>query len=172
MWLWLYSYYVTAGCAGWLIMPVNLDAIPDKAPQIPRPATARWIMFGVMVFLGGMGITLWFWQGERTGFKFWFTATCLPVLFWGSMFAVRRIGYKLLCVSRDARNKEREILIASEVARGQRFAWLVGQYLVNALEADGVKTHLAAIKKSPILEPVLARDGVSSVRHSALPDKG
>ncbi|MGE4802446.1 hypothetical protein AB8989_18940 [Yersinia hibernica] len=153
-------------------MPVNLDAIPDKAQDITRPATVRWIISGVMIFLIGAGMTLWFWPGDRTGFKFWFTATCLPVLIWGSIFSLRRIAYKLERVGMASWNKERDQLIASEITRGQRSAWLVGEYLINALETDGMKTHLAALKRSPILEPVLARDNMSVIRHSALPDSG
>ncbi|CNI96021.1 hypothetical protein [Yersinia vastinensis] len=153
-------------------MPVNLDAIPDKAPDITRPATVRWIISGVMIFLIGAGMTFWFWPSDRTGFKFWFTATCLPVLIWGSFFSLRRIAYKLERVGMASWNKERDLLIASEITRGQRSAWLVGEYLINALETDGMKTHLAVLKRSPILEPVLTRDNVSIVRHSALPDRG
>lgn len=172
MCLWLHTYYVTAGCAGRLIMPVNLDAIPDKAPDITRPATARWIIAGIVILLIGVGMTLWFWSGDRAGFKFWFIATCLPTLVWGSAFALRRIAYKLERIGTDSWNKEREKLIASETTRGQRSTWLVGEYLINALETDGMKTHLAAVKRSPILEPVLARDNMSVLRHSALPDRG
>lgn len=172
MWLWLYAHYVNAGCAGWLIMPINLDAIPRKAPDISRPITVRWIAFGVVVFLIGLGMTLWFWQGKRTGFKFWFTAICLPILVWGSAFTLRRIAYKLECVGKASWNKEREKLIASQTARGQRCAWFLGEHLLNALEINGLKTNLAAVKKSPILEAVIARDDISLVRHLALPDKG
>ncbi|CNE06034.1 hypothetical protein [Yersinia mollaretii] len=152
-------------------MPVNLDAIPDKAPDITRPATVRWIIAGIVIFLIGVGMTLWFWPGDRTGFKFWFTVICLPTLIWGSAFALRRIAYKLERVGTASWNKERDLLIASELTRGQRYVWLVGEHLINALEADGIKTHLAALKRSPILEPVLARDNASVIRHSTLPDR-
>lgn len=172
MWLWLHAYYVTAGCAGRLIMPVNLDAIPDKAPAIRRPATVRWLGAGMAIFLACAGMTLWFWQGERTGIKFWFTATCLPVLVWGSAFTLRRVAYRLELVGTASWNKEREQLLASETARGQRCAWLIGEYLINALEMNGVKTHRAAVKKFPILASISTRDEVRIIRHSALSDKG
>lgn len=156
-------------------MPVNLDVIPDKAPDIDRPVTSRWVMAGFVIFLVGVGITLWLWQGERTGFKFWFATICLPVLIWGSLFTLRRVGFKLERVGATSWNKEREVLIASETARGQRFAWLVSDYLVNALETGepgDTKTHQVAVNKTSILDHCIARDGVSSVRHSALPDQG
>ncbi|WP_114191652.1 hypothetical protein [Edaphovirga cremea] len=156
-------------------MPVNLDAIPDKAPDIQRPFTFRWVMAGVIIFLIGVGITLWFWQGERTGFKFWFAAICLPVLSWGSLFALRRVGYKLERVGTHSWNKEREALIASETARGQRFAWLVDEYLINALETGepgDKETQQATLDKSSMINHCLARDGVSTIRHTALPDLG
>lgn len=175
MWLWLYACDVVAGCTGRLIMPVNLDIIPAKAPDIRRPVTIRWVMFGVVIFLLGVGATLWFWQGERTGLKFWFAATCLPALIWGCLFTLRRAAYKLECVGTASWNKEREQVIVSETVRGQRFAWLVGEYLVNALETGEpgeVKTHQAAMNKSLILEHVMARNGGSSIRHSALPEQG
>jgi len=153
-------------------MPVNLDAIPAKAPDIPRPVTARWVMSGVVMFLTGVGMTLWFWPSERTGFRFWFSAAGLPLLIWGSAFALRRVAYQLERVGSVSWNKERDRLIASETARGQRFAWFMGGYLINALEVGGIKTHRAAVKKLLMIEPRLARDGVSVVRHSALPDRG
>ncbi|MEA9390192.1 hypothetical protein SJI19_06455 [Acerihabitans sp. TG2] len=153
-------------------MPVNLDAIPAKAPDIRRPVTARWVMSGVVMFLTGVGMTLWFWPSERTGVRFWFSATCLPWLIWGSAFALRRIAYQLERIGSVSWNKERERLMASETARGQRFAWFIGGYLINALEVGGIKTHRAAVKNVPMIEPSLARDGVSVLRHSALPDRG
>jgi hypothetical protein len=156
-------------------MPVNLDAIPDKAPDIQRPRTVRWVIAAVIILLTGVGLTLWFWQGARTGFKFWFAAIFLPVLAWGSLFALRRVGYKLERVGSHSWNKEREALIASETARGQRFAWLVDEYLINALETGepgDKKTQQAALDKSSIISHCLARDGVSTIRHTALPDQG
>lgn len=156
-------------------MPVNLDAIPNKAPHIQRPVTIRWLIAGVIIVLTGSGLTLWFWQGERTGFKFLFAAICLPVLIWGSLFAMRRIGYKLERVCIHYFNREREGVIASETARGQRFAWLVDQYLINALETGkpgDKETQQAALDKSSIITHCLTRDGFSMIRHSALPEQG
>lgn len=175
MWLWLHTYYLFTGRTGRLIMPVNLDAIPDKAPDIQRPRTVRWVIAAVIILLTGVGLTLWFWQGARTGFKFWFAAIFLPVLAWGSLFTLRRVGYKLERVGIHSWNKEREALIASETSRGQRFAWLVDEYLINALETGepgDKKTQQAALDKSSIINHCLARDGVSTIRHTALPDQG
>lgn len=175
MWLWLHSYYLFTGRNGRLIMPVNLDVIPDKAPDIKRPVTFRWVMAGGGILLIGMGATLWFWQGERTGFKFWFVAICLPVLCWASLFALRRVGYKLERVGTHSWNKEREALIASETARGQRFAWLVDKYLINALETGepgGKETQQVILDNSSVINHCQARDGVSMIRHTALPDFG
>lgn len=173
--LWLFTYYFFTGCNGRLNMPVNLDAIPDKAPGIRRPATVRWLIVGIMVLLTGAGITLWFWHGERTGFKFWFAAICLPVLIWGSFFALRRVGYKLERVAIHSFNRERERVIASETARGQRMAWMVDAYLINALETGdpgNKETQQVVLDKSSMISHCLARDGVSTVRHTALPDQG
>lgn len=156
-------------------MPVYLDAIPDKTPDIRRPVTRRWIILGVIIFLVGIGGAGWLWQGERVGQKFWFTVLVFPTLIWGSLFTLRRIGYKLERVGMYSWNKACEQLVSSEIARGQNCSWLVGEHLVNFLETgfsgEG-KTHLAAVNKTPILEPAIARDGVSLVRHAPLPVQG
>lgn len=153
-------------------MPVNLDDIPDIEPNVPRPVTFRWVITFFAILLVGLGLTLWLWEGERSGLKFWFTAVALPVLMWGLVFAVRRTGYKLERVGTYARNKEREALMASETARGQRFAWVIGEFLVNVIEPDETDTRQAIVNKTAMLEHVITRDGVSSIRHSALPEQG
>ncbi len=173
--LWLHSYYLFTGCTGRLIMPVNLDSIPDKALDIQRPITFRWVMAGVIIFIIGISIILWFWQGERTGLKFWFITIFLPALSWLSFFALRRIGYKLERIGNHSWNKERATLIASETLKGQRFAWLVDDYLINSLETGepgNKETQQVILDKSSMINHCLDREGISTIRHTALPDLG
>lgn len=78
MCLWLHIDQFICRSKGCLIMPVWLDAIPEKAPKVARPGTGRWLLFLAFVMLAGIALTLWCWTSERTGFVFWFTALGLP----------------------------------------------------------------------------------------------
>lgn len=150
-------------------MPVILERIPEKKAKPPRPLTRRWLIFGAIVLAAGMGLTLLFWQGERSGPGFWLFAVVLPVLLWGAMFSLRRAGYKYLSVGQYTANKTIQTRHASDEGRGQRFAWFVGEYLVNALEREQKHTQNVALIKTPILQPVVPRGAEKSVRHSRLP---
>lgn len=110
-------------------MPVWLDAIPEKAPEVARPGTGRWLLFLTFVMLTGIALTLGCWTSERTGFVFWFTALGLPFCIWGLIFGLRRFAYKAGQVGAESRNVEREALINSEILRGQRCAWILGTYI-------------------------------------------
>ncbi|MFU9139057.1 hypothetical protein [Erwinia tasmaniensis] len=150
-------------------MPVILGRIPEKKARPPRPITRRWLIFGAAVLISGMGLTFLFWQGERTVPGFWLFAVVLPILLWGSMFSARRAGYKYQCVGQDKANRTINARHATDKGRGQRFAWFVGEFLVNALECEHKPTQKAAITKMPILQPVMPRRAKKPVRHSRLP---
>jgi len=153
-------------------MPIILERIPEKKAKPPRPVTSRWLIFGVMVLAVGMGLTFLFWEGERSGPRFWLFAVVLPVLLWGAMFSARRAGYKYRCVGQDAANRTIKARYNDDTGRGQRFAWYAGEYLVNALEGLHVATQNAALAKTPILQPVMPRGAEKPVRHSRLAEEG
>lgn len=50
--LWLHIDQLICRSKGCLIMPVWLDAIPEKAPKIVRPDTRRWLLFLAFIMLG------------------------------------------------------------------------------------------------------------------------
>lgn len=149
-------------------MPVELERIPDQKPKPSRPATLRWLIFGVVLILAWMGGAFLFWQGSREGGRFWFLALALPLLLWGMAFVFRRGGYKLLSVGSESANQSRERRLRIETERGQRFAWYIGEHLINALEEDHQPTQEAAIRRMPVLVPVSPVNGGTPVRHSAL----
>lgn len=149
-------------------MPVVLERIPEKKAKPPRPLTRRWLIYGAIVLITGMGLTFLFWQGERSGPGFWLFAVVLPVLLWGAMFSLRRAGYKYLSVGQYTANKTIKTRHASDEGRGQRFAWFVGEILVNALEREHKPTQKAALTKTPILQPVVPRGADKPIRHSRL----
>lgn len=153
-------------------MPVILEQIPEKKAKPPRPATSRWLIFGVVVLAVGMGLTFLFWEGERSGPGFWLFAAVLPALLWGTLFSARRAGYKYRSVGQDAANRRIEARFDNDKARGQRFAWFAGEYLVNALECQHVATQNAALAKVPILQPVMPRGAGKPVRHSRFAEEG
>lgn len=152
-------------------MPVELSRIrlPQKKP--PRPRTRRWLIFGVFLLVVTAGAVILLWKGERTGIHFWVLAVVMPVLVWGALFIGRRTGYKLKGRGAYANNKIIEHRHHSETARGQRFAWLQGEYLINGLE-PGKATHLAALDQSPVLQPLAPRGGGDPVRHAAISGEG
>lgn len=150
-------------------MPVILERIPEKKAKPPRPRTRRWLIFGAIVLITGMGLTFLLWQGERSGPGFWLFAVVLPALLWGAMFSLRRAGYKYLSVGQYTANKTIQTRQASDKGRGQRFAWFFGEILVNALEREHKPTQKAALTKTPILQPVVPRGADKPVRHSRLP---
>ncbi|BFO09468.1 hypothetical protein FS595_08505 [Serratia rubidaea] len=153
-------------------MPVILERIPEKRAKPPRPVTRRWLIFGVVVLAVGMGLTFLFWEGERSGSGFWLFAVVLPLLLWGAIFSARRAGYKYQSVGQDAANRRIEARHDHDKNRGQRFAWFVGEYLVNALERQHVATQSAALAKTPVLQPVMPRGAGKPVRHSRLAEEG
>ncbi|MDK9583234.1 hypothetical protein, partial [Lelliottia wanjuensis] len=149
-------------------MPVWLDAIPEKAPKIPRPGTGRWLLFLAFVMLGGIALTLWCWTSERTGFVFWFTALGLPFCTWGLLFGLRRVAYKAEQVGAESRNVDREALIDSEILRGQRCAWILGTY-IQAPAGNKADDLLEAMKvAAPAIDFSHPRGCDKPVRYAAL----
>ncbi|MBF1962023.1 hypothetical protein [Enterobacter hormaechei] len=149
-------------------MPVWLDAIPEKSPEIVRPGTRRWLLFLVFVMLGGIALTLGCWTSERTGFVFWFTALGLPFCTWGLLFGLRRFAYKAEQVGAESRNVEREALIDSEILRGQRCAWILGTH-IQAPAGNKADDLLKAMKvAAPAIDFSRPRGCDKPVRYAAL----
>lgn len=149
-------------------MPVWLDAIPEKAPAVARPDTRRWLLLLIGMLLGGSSLTLWGWTAERTGFVFWFTALGLPFCTWGLFFSLRRFGYKAQQCGAASRNSEREALIAREICRGQRSAWVLGSYIQHpaGTRSDTLLTVLNGAM--PLANLSTPRGGGAAVRYAAL----
>ena len=149
-------------------MPVWLNTIPPAASKVPRPNTRRWLVALFIIFFIGFALTLWFWKTERTGFIFWFTAVGLPVCCWGMALGLRRMAYKMQQVSATTWNSERDVLIASEIKRGQRFAYLLDTY-IETPAGQGVKRTLNAAKQSaPFVALQPDRSGDQHVRYAPL----
>lgn len=149
-------------------MPVWLNTIPPAAPKVFRPNTRRWLVALLIILFMGFALTLWFWKTERTGFIFWFTAVGLPICGWGLVFGVRRMAYKMQQVSASTWNSEREILIQSEIKRGQRSAYLLDTYIETPAGQSAIR-NLDAIKKSvPFVALQLSRSEGPPIRYASL----
>ena len=149
-------------------MPIWLDIIPEKTTNIPRPHTRRWLIVLAITMMSGVALTFWSWTTVRTGADFWLTALGLPFCLWGLLFSIRRFAYKAEQVAAQSRNREREILIAREIKRGQRCAWILGyhiQHLSGNKPAALVKTVSKAI---PVTEIATPRGAKRAVRYAAL----
>lgn len=149
-------------------MPVYLDEVPADADKIARPLTLRWIIFLVVLLIAGVGLTLWQWTGERSGFAFWFTALGLPLCLFGLLFGVRRVGYKIEQNGEAGWNYECDTIETDEIARGKRFAWILDSY-AQTQAGRGVGSLLEAINLGvPLIDTVKPRVGNMAVRHSRL----
>ncbi len=149
-------------------MPVWLDAIPDKAPASKRPDTRRWLVCLGIIMVVGIILTFWFWSTQRAGFSFWFTALGLPLCVWGLIFSLRRFAYKIDQVGTEARNNEREKLLAAETRRGQRSAWILGTG-VQMKGGSDVSSVLNIIEnKIPQSELTTLPEGRGKVPYSAI----
>ena len=168
MWVWLHIDQFLCTCKGRLIMPVWLDAVPEKAAKVPRPDTRRWMLFLVFIMLGGIALTLWGWTAERTGFVFWFTALGLPFCSWGLIFGLRRFAYKAEQTGAESRNTERELLIEREIQRGQRCAWILGTS-VQHITGNKTGVLIKAVESSSLAAKLSTPRGrLSAVRYAAL----
>ena len=149
-------------------MPVWLDAIPEKAPAVARPKTRRWLMMLAGMLLGGSALTLWGWTAERTGLMFWYTALGLPFCTWGLLFSLRRFAYKAQQCGAASRNSERDALIAREIHRGQRCAWILGTGIQHAAGTRPGALLSVSDSAMPVAEYTTPRGGGGAVRYAAL----
>jgi len=149
-------------------MPVSLDTIPEKATNIARPSTRRWLLCLALFMLGGIALTLWRWTLERTGFVFWFTAIGLPFCTWGLIFGLRRFAYKAGQVGAESRNLAREALLECEIRRGQRCAWILEAH-IQSPSGNKASELVAAMKKAvPAVDFSHPRGCKKPVRYAAL----
>ncbi len=162
-------------------MPVWLDAIPDKAPASKRPDTRRWLVCLVVIMVAGCLLTFWYWSDQRVGFSFWFTALGLPFCVWGLIFSLRRFAYKIDQVGTEARNNEREKLLAAEIRRGQRSAWILGtgvqmkggsdvSTVLNIIENKIPQSELTTLPDSRGKVPYSAIHGLQDSPETVIPD--
>ena len=133
-----------------------------------RPVRKRWLVLGAVMLLAGVTATFLFWQGTRSGAAFWGLAVGLPVMLWAILFVGRYFGYALLCQRCYSNNTTTDARYRSEVARGQRFAWLIGEELTNGLGQASLQTHDAVVAKKPLMMPTTPMNGGDPVRHRAL----
>lgn len=150
-------------------MPVFLDEVPDKAPNIKRPDMRKWSVLLVFLLITGCMLSFLFWRGERQGPVFWFTALGGPICIWGISFGFRRIAYKADQVWAESWNTDRNRLWNEEISRGQRTAWLVASGVITQ-GGSSTDQLLSAIKTaSPIMQVQKTREGSGNIRHSKLP---
>ena len=153
-------------------MPVELERIPAQEKLPPRPRFKRWLLLGIVMLLAGAAATFLFWKGERSGAAFWELSTGLPVVLWGLLIVGRYFGYVLLCARCERKNATTAARYRSDVARGQRFAWLIGEVLINGLGSASPVTHEAVLAKKPLMMPCEPVNGGNPVRHRALAATG
>lgn len=153
-------------------MPVELERIPAQQKLPPRPRFKRWLLLGIVMLLAGVATTFLFWKGERSGAAFWGLATGLPVVLWGLLIVGRYLGYALLCGRCHQKNATTAARYRADVARGQRFAWLIGEVLINGLGSASPMAHEAVLAKKPLMMPCEPVNGGNPVRHRALAATG
>lgn len=153
-------------------MPVELERIPAQEKLPSRPRFKRWLLLGIVMLLAGAAATFLFWKGERSGASFWGLSTGLPVVLWGLMIVGRYFGYMLLCARCERKNATTAARYHSDVVRGQRFAWLIGEVLINGLGSASPMTHEAVLAKKPLMMPCEPVNGGHPVRHRALAATG
>lgn len=153
-------------------MPVELERIPAQEKLPPRPRFKRWLLMGIVMLLAGTATTFLLWKGERTGAAFWGLATGLPAVLWGLLVVGRYFGYALLRGRCNEKNATTAARYRADVARGQRFAWLIGEVLINGLGPASPMTHEAVLAKKPLMMPCEPVNGGNPVRHRALAATG
>lgn len=150
-------------------MPVFLDEVPDRAPEIKRPVTRRWIVLLVALIAVGVMLSFTFWSREREGGIFWFTTLGVPLCLWGILFGFRRIAYKADQVWAASWNADRHALWNEEIFRGQRAASVIASGVITQAGSSTDKL-LAAVKATlPVMQVQKTRSGMGLVRHSMLP---
>lgn len=153
-------------------MPVELERIPAQEKLPPRPRFKRWLFLGLVMLLAGAATTFLLWKGERSGAAFWGLATGLPVVLWGLLVVGRYFGYALLHGRCERKNVTTAARYRADVERGQRFAWLIGEVLINGLGSASPMTHEAVLAKKPLMMPCEPVNGGDPVRHRALSATG
>lgn len=153
-------------------MPVELERIPAQEKLPPRPRFKRWLFLGLVMLLAGAATTFLLWKGERSGAAFWALAMGLPFVLWGILVAGRYYGHVLLCRRCERKNATTATRYRADVARGQRFAWLIGEVLINGLGSASPMTHEAVLAKKPLMMPCEPVNGGDPVRHRALAATG
>lgn len=153
-------------------MPVELERIPAQEKLPPRPRFKRWFLLGIVILLAGATTTFLFWKGERSSAAFWGLAAGVPVVLWGLLVVGRYFGYTLLHGRCERKNATTTARYRADVARGQRFAWLIGEVLINGLGSASPMTHEAVLAKKPLMMPCEPINGGNPVRHRALAATG
>jgi len=151
-------------------MPIYLDEVPEDEDSIPHPVTLRWVIFLIVILGAGVALTAWQWTGDRRGISFWLTALGLPFIIWGILAVFRHIGYRLELNGEAGWNYECESLKDTEIARGQRFAWVLDTF-IQTPAGRGTRSLVASmVQATPLLKTCVPRGGGLPVRHSRITD--
>lgn len=170
MWMWLHADKLLFCGEGWLNMPIYLDEVPEDEDSISRPVTLRWVIFLIVILVAGVALTAWQWTGDRRGVSFWLTALGLPFVIWGILAVFRHIGYRLELNGEAGWNYECESLKETEIARGQRFAWVLDSF-VQTPAGRGTGSLVAAMTHGALLlKTSMPRGGGLPVRHARITD--
>lgn len=153
-------------------MSVELERIPPPQERPSPPRYKRWMFLGVGILLIGAVATFLLWRGSRSGITFWGLAAGLPVVVWALLLSGRCYSYALICQRCDKKNATIAARYRSEVIRGQRFCWFIGEMLINALEESYQPTHLAVLAREPLMIPVKPLNGGKPMRHRPLAATG
>lgn len=151
-------------------MPIYLDEVPEDEDNTSRPVTLRWVIFLIVILVAGVALTAWQWTGDRRGASFWLTALGLPFIIWGILAVFRHIGYRLELNGEAGWNYECESLKDTEIARGQRFTWVLDSF-VQTPAGRGTGSLVAAMAQATLLlKTSIPRGGGLPVRHARMTD--
>lgn len=170
MWVWLHVDKLLFCGEGCLSMPIYLDEVPAEEDSISRPVTLRWVILLIVIMIAGVTLTLWQWTGDRRGISFWLTALGLPFFLWGTLLIFRHIGHRLELNGEAGWNHECENLKDSEIARGQRFAWVLDTWVQTQAGRGTGSLSAAMALAAPLLKTAVPRAGGLPVRHSRIAD--
>lgn len=168
MWVWLYANKLVFCGNGWLNMPIYLDEVPEDEDSISHPVTLRWGILLIVILLAGMVLTAWQWTGDRSGISFWLTALVLPFSIWGILVVFRHIGYRLELNGEAGWNYECQSLKDTEIARGQRFAWVLDTFVQTPAGKGTGSLAAAMAQATPLLKTSIPRGGGLPVRHARI----
>ncbi|MEY8712102.1 hypothetical protein [Mangrovibacter phragmitis] len=151
-------------------MPIYLDEVPEDEDSISHPVTLRWGILLIVILLAGMVLTAWQWTGDRSGISFWLTALVLPFSIWGILVVFRHIGYRLELNGEAGWNYECQSLKDTEIARGQRFAWVLDTFVQTPAGKGTGSLAAAMAQATPLLKTSIPRGGGLPVRHARITD--